>query len=62
MPLGMGLGGVLGDLTGQNAEAVFVGCGLVSALSTILLAIDPAYWAFFDEVESRMSEDTVEVR
>jgi DHA3 family macrolide efflux protein-like MFS transporter len=37
-PLGMALGGILGDLTGKNIPLIFGGCGALSVLVTVALA------------------------
>ena len=38
MPIGMGLAGVIADLTGKNIPLIFSVCGIISLLVTIFLA------------------------
>lgn len=37
-PLGMALGGVLGDLTNKKISAVYIGCGLLISLVALFAA------------------------
>jgi len=39
MPLGMVVGGVVGDLTGKNVPLVYAVCGACALLSTVVLGM-----------------------
>lgn len=45
-PLGMGLGGVIGDLTGKNLPLVFGVCGALAVSAVLLAARTPSFRAF----------------
>ena len=39
VPIGMGLSGVIADLTGQNIPLIYISCGGISAILTIMVSI-----------------------
>jgi hypothetical protein len=45
-PLGLGLGGVLGDLTGKNVPLLFAACGALTAIVVVGLGGRPAVLDF----------------
>jgi MFS family permease len=46
MPLGMALGGLLGDLTDKNLPLIYVACGVLAALVTLIGARNRAFRGF----------------
>lgn len=52
MPLGMALGGFLGDLTGKNLPLIYITCGSAAALLTLLAARNRAFRDFLAGRES----------
>jgi hypothetical protein len=38
IPLGLALGGIVGDLTGKNVPAIFLACGILQVTTTLTLA------------------------
>lgn len=61
-PLGMGLGGMIFDLFGQNVTAMFCTAAFLMALIVLLLVIDPAVRTFLraDRLVSVDQPDTID--
>jgi hypothetical protein len=56
MPVGMGLAGVVADMTGNNIPAIFMACGAIVSIVTIIIAMGREfreYLAFEPEDENK---------
>jgi hypothetical protein len=59
-PIGMGLAGVIADLTGQNIPLIFISCGVLSGLLTLMVAINRdfrAYLAYEPKEENNNTQE-----
>jgi MFS family permease len=45
-PIGMGLSGVVADLTGRNIPPIYIGCGIISAVLTLLVSFSRDFRAY----------------
>ena len=45
-PLGMGLGGLVFDWTGQNIPLIYIGCGIMQVLVVVIIALNRNYREF----------------
>lgn len=62
VPIGMGLAGVIADLTGRNIPLIYIACGVISGILTLLVSMSRDFrnYLAYEPVEENMKNNTGE--